>query len=187
MYENWIVEACTDVDGNFDDAKAAILVTASDDIVIMSTMEDGAIDADLVLALMEIMKNNPPAEPEPEPEALTFNKLIANLYTAAVEEADEEEIEFIKDVLKLLIDNDEVDNFLLMAQNVDENGIETLTSCMEECLQLENAQENLANYLMMTPMTMARRVDDTDLRTRINLQLMELYGYMLATVDNPTE
>lgn len=188
MYEDWIVEACTDAEGNFDDAKAATLATASDDIIEIATMEDGSINADLVIALIEILRDNPPVELEPEPEALTFNKLIANLYIAAVEEANDDELEFIKGVLKLLIDNEEVENFLMMAQQVDENGIETLTSCMEDCLQLQNAQENLANYLMMTPMTMARRVDeDLDLKTRVNLQLMELYGTMLAAIDNPTE
>lgn len=122
---------------------------------------------------------------------MLFNEFITDVYTAAVEGVSEEDWQFMKDTLKMLIAEEEIENFLVMAQNADENGIETLMSCMEDCLQLPNAKNNLEAYLAVTPIVIPDEGEVVDLQTSINLKLAALYQTMYnapATLEeDPTE
>lgn len=119
---------------------------------------------------------------------MLFNEFITDIYTTAVSsDITEEDWQFLSDTLKLLINNEEVDNFLFMAQNVDENGIDTLMSCMEECMQLPEAQTNLENYLMVTPIVIPDEGEVVDLQTSVNLKLIALYDTVYKQEEDPTE
>ena len=122
---------------------------------------------------------------------MLFNEFITDVYTAAVEGVSEEDWQFMSDTLKLLIPGEEVENFLFMAQHADENGIETLMSCMEDCLQLPDAKSNLETYLAVTPVVIPDEGEVVDLQTSINLKLAALYQTVYnapATLEeDPTE
>ena len=117
---------------------------------------------------------------------MSFNDYIKEICLAIVETYSEEDALYLKNILKLLIKEEEIDRILFATEHLDEEGLNSLMSCMEGCAQNRNAAVNVESYLMTTPMTLADEQDIVDIKAIADLKLINLYNDMYRN-ENPTE